>query len=168
MNVTEAMNVLNLSGTVTQAEIKKAYKIASIKYHPDRNLAGAEMMVVINAAYDHLKSLGDTVTMASDAHAYDYGNEFHQILNELIKLDGLNIEVCGNWIWVTGETKRHKDKLGRNSGIGLFYSGKKKAWYYRPEEYRSRNRLSMDMTEIRDKHGSQKIKSRQVFRVEGL
>lgn len=168
MKVTDAMNILNLSGTVTQAEIKRAYKVASIKYHPDRNLAGAEMMKAVNSAFDYLKTLGDPVSMDSNDRAYDYGKELNEILNQLLKLEGLIIEVCGNWIWVTGETKKHKEQLKRNGGIGLFYARKKKAWYYRPEDYKSKNRRTMDMDDIREKHGSQRFKSNQGYRAQVL
>ncbi|MBV7300729.1 J domain-containing protein [Enterovibrio paralichthyis] len=162
MNVTDAMNLLNISGTVTQAEIKKAYKAASIRFHPDRNPAGAEMMKAINAAYDYLKGLGDSVTMQADAKAYDFGEELSQVLNQLLELNGITIEICGNWIWVTGDTKPHAKRLGRKEGgIGCYFSKKKTAWYYRPDEYKSRSRSSMSLDEIRVAHGS------EVYRGEG-
>ena len=63
MNINEALNLLNLSQNVTKEEIKKAYKKMAIKYHPDRNPAGAEVMKAINAAFEFLSGLdGDTFT----------------------------------------------------------------------------------------------------------
>lgn len=161
MNKTDAMNILAISGTVTQAEIKKAYKAASLKYHPDRNPAGIEMMKAVNAAYEFLSGLQDDVTMDSGANAYDYGDELNEVLNELMKIPGINIEVCGNWIWVTGDTRPHAKKLGskERGGLGLFFAKKKIAWYYRPEEYKSRSRQSVSMDEIRVRHGSSVYKS---------
>nr|ATZ71600.1 DnaJ-like protein [Enterobacter sp. HP19] len=51
MNIQEALNVFGLSGDVTEADIKKAFKRLSLKYHPDRNPElGGEMMKMINAA----------------------------------------------------------------------------------------------------------------------
>ena len=29
-------------------------------------------------------------------------------LNAMVGLDGLDIEVCGAWVWVSGETYKHK------------------------------------------------------------
>lgn len=161
MNTTDALNLLNLSGTVSQADIKKAYKSASIRFHPDKNAAGAEMMKAINAAYEHLKALdSDTVTMEADAKAYDFGEELSRVLNQLLELAGINIEICGNWIWVTGDTKQHAPRLGRKEGgIGCYFSKKKAAWYYRPAEYKSKNRgPAFSMDDIRGLHGSKSFK----------
>ncbi|HDX0987992.1 TPA: DnaJ domain-containing protein, partial [Pasteurella multocida] len=52
MNINEALNLLNLSQNVSKDDIKKAYKKMAIKYHPDRNPAGAEVMKAINAAFE--------------------------------------------------------------------------------------------------------------------
>lgn len=155
MNINDAFNLLNLSGTATQAEIKKAYKSASIKFHPDRNPAGAQMMIAINAAYDYLKQQGDTVTPQEGFQSNDYAEELNDVLNQLFALDGLELEICGNWVWISGDTKTHKDALGKN-GIGCYWAKKKKMWYYRPADYKSRGRGSWSMDEIRLEHGSQK------------
>ncbi|MFW9277789.1 DnaJ domain-containing protein, partial [Glaesserella parasuis] len=37
MNINEALNILNLAGTVNQDTIKKAYKKMANQFHPDRN-----------------------------------------------------------------------------------------------------------------------------------
>lgn len=157
MFVNDALNLLNLTSPVTQAEIKAAYKKASLKYHPDRNTAGAEMMKVINAAFECLKKLGDTVEAKEGFKEADSAEDYSEILNALHELDGLEIEICGNWIWITGDTRKHKGRLGRKEGgLGCFYSKNKKAWYYRPAEYKSFGRSGASMDEIRAKYGSEK------------
>jgi curved DNA-binding protein CbpA len=55
MNRQDAAKILSLNGTITSKDIKKAYRVAALKYHPDKNPAGEEMMKIINAAYDVLK-----------------------------------------------------------------------------------------------------------------
>lgn len=50
MTLQEALNVFNLSGTITTEAIKDAYKKLCLKYHPDRNPAGNDMMKLVNAA----------------------------------------------------------------------------------------------------------------------
>jgi hypothetical protein len=157
MNINDAFNLLNITDTASQAEIKKAYKASSLKYHPDRNPAGAQMMIAINAAYEFLKGLGDTVAPQEGFTASDYSEELNTVLNQLFVLDGLDIEVCGNWIWVSGNTKAHAKELGKN-GIGCYWSKKKSAWYYRPADYKSKGRGAWSMDEIRAEHGSNKPK----------
>ena len=43
MNRTEALNILKPSGN-DQESLKKAYRQASLKYHPDHNPDGLELM----------------------------------------------------------------------------------------------------------------------------
>ena len=155
MNINDALNLLNITGTATQLEIKKAYKAASIKFHPDRNPAGAQMMIAINAAYSFLKQLGDSVAPQDGFNANDYGDELNRVLNSLLALSGLEIEICGNWIWIGGDTKPHAKALGKD-GLKCFWAKKKKMWYYRPADYKSKGRGSWDMDTIRGTHGSEK------------
>ena len=163
MNINDAFNLLNLSETSTQEEIRKAYKAASLRFHPDRNPAGAQIMIAINAAYDFLKKLGDSVTPGDNFNATDYSEEMNRVLNQLFALDGLEIEICGNWIWITGNTKPHSAKLGRKEGgIGCYWSKAKTAWYYRPADFKSFGRGSMSMDEIRATHGTTKAYQKQL------
>lgn len=153
MNISDALNLLSLSSPSTQAEIKKGYKIASVKFHPDKNPAGAEMMVTINEAYSFLKELGDTVTANEDFKESNYAEELQNILNSLMALDGLVLELCSSWLWISGDTKKHAKALGKN-GLGLFYASKKQMWYYRPADYKSKSRKSTPMVDIRNTYGS--------------
>lgn len=155
MTLQEALNVFNLSGEITAESIKATYKKLSLKYHPDRNPAGNDMMKLINAAYEWLNRNADRISQgfSHTEGAYDYAEQFGGVLEQLRALDGLELEIIGNWIWITGETKANKEALKE---IGCRFSAKKVCWYFRPEEHRSRNnRKSHSMDEIRDMHGSQ-------------
>jgi hypothetical protein len=50
----EAMKILGLSGSYTPEDVKKAYKVASSKNHPDKG-GDTETMKSINVAYEKLK-----------------------------------------------------------------------------------------------------------------
>lgn len=155
MTLQEALNVFNLSGEITANSIKATYRKLSLKYHPDRNPAGTDMMKLINAAYEWLNRNMDRISegFSHTEGAYDYAAKFGDVLEQLRALDGLELEIIGNWIWITGETKANKEAL---KTIGCRFSAKKVCWYFRPEEHRSRNnRKSHSMDEIRDMHGSQ-------------
>ena len=57
MNIQQALNIFGLSGELTEQDVKKAYKQAALKFHPDKNRenpTAAEMMKAINTAYDFL------------------------------------------------------------------------------------------------------------------
>ncbi len=156
MNINDAFNLLNIKSPATQFDIRKAYKAASLKYHPDRNLAGQQMMIAINSAYDLLKNLGDEVKTDSKFTQTNYAEALNKVLNELLLLDGLILEICGNWIWISGSHKKHKSKLGKN-GLGCYWASKKKMWYYRPAEYKSSSRRSSSMESIRENYGSNPV-----------
>lgn len=70
------------------------------------------------------------------------------MIYNLITLDGLIIELCGAWIWLSGETRQHKDTL---KTLGCYWSKNKKMWYWRGIKYRSSNRRgAWDINKIRN------------------
>ena len=60
---------------------------------------------------------------------------FKDLIDELMRMDNIVIEVIGCFVWVTGETKPHKDKL---KALKFQWHTKKIAWYLKPEDYRKR------------------------------
>lgn len=72
----------------------------------------------------------------------------------MIGLAGISIEVCGAWVWVTGDTKDHKDTL---KAAGYWWAPKKTAWYFRPPDHKSRNKGEWDLDKIRDTYGSTSV-----------
>ncbi|MGL4927739.1 MAG: DnaJ domain-containing protein [Plesiomonas shigelloides] len=156
MNIQEALNVFGLNGDdLTEKHIKATYKKLALKYHPDRNPLGAELMKAINAAFEMLINNIDNLSkyQASEPEAcYNYGEELEAVLNTLNQLNGIIFEVIGNWVWISGETKTHKEALKE---LRCKWASKKKQWYYRPEEHRSRrNSKEHSIDEIRAKYGS--------------
>lgn len=156
MKIQDAFNILGVGdGHVTQEDITQAYRRACMKYHPDRNPAGLEMMKLINAAREALK---DFVSGESVGEGRDYGEKINAALNAIVGLC-LTIEVCGAWVWVTGDTKAHKDAL---KTAGFFWAPKKQAWYFRPEEHKCRHsRGKFTLDEIREKYGSEKYEEKR-------
>ena len=48
---------------------------------------------------------------------------------KLAELEGINIEESGNWVWISGETRQHKETLKK---LGCRWSKKRTAWYWKP------------------------------------
>ena len=75
-------------------------------YRLDRNSAGAEMMKIINAAYDQLKGYGSEIPSTGQGigttSCLEAANE---TLNAIIGLDGQEIEICV--VWFRGKTTAH-------------------------------------------------------------
>ena len=145
-------------GLTNEAEIKARYKELAKQFHPDRG-GCVETMKVINFQYEQVlngayQRSGKSITEIDELFKQDLA--MREKLNMILMLDDLIIEICGNWIWVTGETMQHKDTLKNN---GFFWACKKKAWYYRSEQFKSYgNRRNNTLDEIRFKHGSLAVK----------
>ena len=156
MNIQDALKVLGFNaGHVTSKDIKQAYRKAAQKYHPDRSPASLEMMQLVNAAYDVLRDVENGVEAKGDNH--DYGDLVNAALNAIMGL-GLTIEICGAWVWLTGNTKPHKEVL---KSAGFMWAPKKMQWYFRPDDFKSRNHKAWSMDEIRNRYGSDIIKNDQ-------
>lgn len=75
------------------------------------------------------------------------------VLEKLAGLAGITIEICGSWVWVSGDTYPVKDII---KAAGCFFSSKKKMWYWREEKEGWHGRRGgADMATIRLKYGSQ-------------
>ena len=167
MNHTDAAKVLNLNGEINPENVKKAYQRAAAKYHPDRNPGGTEMMKAVNAAYAVLKDYEGEL----EHEANLYGDELMEKLNAVMVIVGqsagkVKAEIMGAWIWVTGDTRPYSAQLNRKTGAGFSYASKKKAWYFRPDDYRSSSRGSYSLDDIRATHGSREAGAKYQTKLE--
>jgi len=90
-----------------------------------------------------------------------YGDELNAALNAIIGL-GLDIEICGSWIWVSGDTRPHRETL---KGAGFKWAPKKMMWKFRPAGWKSRSKGQYSIDQIREKHGSVSIRSKTYQRI---
>lgn len=155
MHTKDAAKILGLNSDITPDDVLKAYRTAAFKYHPDRNPGGEEMMKAVNAAYDALKDFTGNVEREAD----DYGEALNRMINVALDIKAksggsIHIELMGAWLWLTGNTKPYSHLLNRKTGAGFTFASKKKAWYFRPEDYKSRSRGSYSINDIRNKYGS--------------
>ncbi len=105
MKLLDSLNILSINqARVTYEEVKSAYRKACKKYHPDVNPAGLAIMKAVNEAFETLKQERFPLTIYGDQNFSDYGEALNQALNAIVHLAGINIEVCGSWVWVSGNT----------------------------------------------------------------
>lgn len=155
MNKFDACNILNIKGEINPQIVKLAYRQQMAKYHPDRNRAGLEMAQAINEAYEVLKDLEEKI---EPTKAYDYSEDLSEAINAIIDLEGIIIEICGSWVWVTGNTYSHKEIFKAN---GFKFGGAKKAWYFRPESEAGWRGGNYSLNDIRTRHGSHIVQKRE-------
>ena len=148
----------------TQEELKAAYRKLAKQYHPDLNpdTDTTAIMKEINAEYEYLfarvgntfrNSKGETYTKTTTETAEDFIN----IINMIIRFKGIEIELIGSWLWVTGDTKPYKDTLKE---LGFKWASKKSAWCWHQDEWK-RRRSNKSLAEIRMTYGSQVFKARE-------
>ena len=157
----------------TLEELRRQYKELLKKYHPDNPQGSTEACQEINAEYDRLfKVLKDKHESKSDKTAdstntkqseysknmYDWENDkaLREVLQKIINFDGIEIEIVGAWLWVSGNTYIFKDELKE---IGFKWASQKKQWYFHTDAYRKRSRKSLSMDDIRNYYGSTKVQT---------
>lgn len=142
----------------TLEELKKQYRTLAMKHHPDCGGNTADMQS-INAEYDilfeqlktvHTTATGDTYTATTN----ETPEQFKNIINRLIVLEGISIEIIGSWVWVTGNTYQHKEVI---KSLMFRWSNSKKAWYLHGDNYHKTSKKTFTLDEIRDLYGSQTI-----------
>jgi curved DNA-binding protein CbpA len=150
----------------TLEELKKLYRKLATEYHPD---AGGtdEAMKAVNAEYSllfeklkdvHTNAAGETYHKETD----ETPEQFINIINELIHMDGVTIEIIGSFVWVSGNTKPYKEILKEMS---FRWSQNKTAWYLAPEDYKRRSRKNYSLDEIRGMYGSREVETQPYSKV---
>ena len=123
-------------GFLTVEEIKIEYKRLARLHHPD--LGGdLETMKALNNAYEAaLKSCNGQKSRDSTgkSHTYRYDqtieNEIVEFIYAFLALEtGLSADLIGVWVWITGDTKPHRDAL---KALGCRWNPSRGCWYFRP------------------------------------
>jgi len=155
----------------TSEEVKSEYRRLCKQWHPDLGpkeeaATRTVKMQEINAAYAQASAVYRQEEMRSKARQYnrpeptqqDYADaaavdeRIRQAIEQIIMLEGLEIEICGLWVWVGGETKRHREALKQAE---YRWAPKKEKWYFAGVP--AGGFRSMEMDEIRQRYGSQRV-----------
>ena len=133
----------------TIEQLKVAYHRAARENHPDRGGDTATMQQ-INAEYAaRFEQLQRGATGAATAETPE---EFIQIINQLLTLSGLEVELCGRWVWIGGNTYPHREAL---KAAGCRWSKNKGRWYWHKDgDAGGWSRRRSSMPKIRAKYGS--------------
>ena len=144
----------------TLDELKKVYKHLAQKHHPDVGGDTATMQA-INAEYEErfeaLKRRQNEQA-AADAtgktHATtESAGDFIAIIDHLLRMDGIEVELIGRWLWISGDTKPHKEAL---KACGCRWSSQKKrwSWHYAEDGVKRHRSSGKSMDQLRMKYGS--------------
>lgn len=159
----------------TLEELRKQYKNLLKKFHPDCG-GSEEDCKAINLEYEKLfqwlKIHGESVKNNTGNGEKKTGKSdfdtvkdaaLRAVLARIIHLDGIEIEICGSWIWVTGNTYPVKEQLKESC---FNWSKAKKSWYWAgTDDFQRTRKHGTSMEYIRNKYGSETVKTEKVFRL---
>ena len=111
----EALTILQNPKPVPES-VRAAYRAAALKYHPDRG-GDLRQMQLVNIAYDLLRNIINVHGTWGQWH-YDKAAKTEPLTetikrayNKISHLPGIEIELCGTWLWVSGKTRAVKNEL---------------------------------------------------------
>jgi hypothetical protein len=142
-----------------QKAIKTRFRELVMIHHPDRGGDTATMQE-INAQYETAMRASYTEDEKT-SRSVDWWMEQEQAMMDVLAklahaglVDFLTVELLGVWLWVSGDTRPHKEAL---KACGLFWSKQKAAWYWRSPAHRvpRRNAPNGSLDELRSGFGSQ-------------
>lgn len=141
----------------TLDQLKAEYRRLAKKHHPDVG-GDTETMKEINRQYEAAFDRMNRRTAAdgtSKQHTGETAADFIRVIDALIRLKGITVELCGSWLWISGDTRPVKDQLKE---AGCRWASKKSMWYWRPADQAPvhRHRVA-SMDHIRSKYGSRII-----------
>lgn len=143
---------------LTLEELKKQYKELAKQHHPDMG-GTEEAMKQINNEYEQLFNILKTKANKSSNtkdHINETPEEYMNIINTLINLEGLVIEIVGSWIWLSGNTYPHKETIKE---LNFRWSKSRKRWYL-GELTGSKHYKKEKWENLIDKYGYNKIESK--------
>jgi DnaJ-class molecular chaperone len=178
MRLFDALKVFDIKdGILTKKEVKSIYRKLSKQYHPDKNpddKQAEEKFKAIGNAYEVIiKNYSFSETTLSDEEKeyqsksdffYIFDEEMERVYKEIMNLPDIEIELCGLWMWVGGQTYNVKKEL---KAAGLKFAHKKQMWFYKPEFYKCFNRKEFGMDEIRTSYGSNPLKTNKLRAIGG-
>lgn len=160
----------------TLEELRKQYKELLKKYHPDNPNGSTEATQEVNAEYDSLfkvlkdrherksEQTADTDKKSYEDMKYDFSEDekLREVLQSVIYLSDITIELCGCWLWISGNTYQHREELKEH---GFKYASKKKQWYWHGESFRKKGTKTLSMDDIRSYYGSTEVQTEEVKKI---
>lgn len=155
-------------------ELRSHYRELCLKFHPDKHSDNKEKwnQVFAEMYSEYEMFLGFFIpgenqrqerkekSSGTKAQTFDFESEtdIAKMVQDLMQYSGLIIEICGSWLWLTGETYRWRIEI---KGLGFRWQDKKKAWYFAGYEFTPHKAKIMDMKHIRARYGSFEIETGQ-------
>jgi len=159
--------LLNVQENETIEDITKRYKQLLKIHHPDQGGSDSDFIALQNeyksflenykyksTKYEEDNSTTETLNSLTDSMRKKVIEFLNQVYNY-----NITIELMGEWVWITGDTKSAKDIL---KNLGFKFSRKKTAWYYHEmENYKRYGKKPLSINDIRSRYGSSSLSKKE-------
>ncbi len=142
------------SGLTNLKDVRDMYKELCFRHHPDvSGYDSTEIMKQINIEYQRASEALAANEKFTDSELA-FNKLFQEKINALINIRNITIELIGNWLWITGETKENKELL---KSLEFSYAPIKKAWFFKSYSYKKKNGEQSNFDQMRFMFGSKII-----------
>lgn len=143
----------------TCEDVKQTYKRLAKQLHPDCG-GDAESFKAMSAEYERAFEAFKNIHTNAEGETYEKEStetpeRFKDIIDKVIHFDGVNVEIIGSWVWLTGNTMIYKDEI---KAAGFWWSKSKHAWYWNGSTEKTKRRGRYSMEGLRNKWGTQEVK----------
>ncbi len=152
----------------TLDEAKALFKTLAKSLHPDVNPDNPTATADFQSMLNQFQSFKPSKEKFKGEAEQWNGKQYAEIILQLLKIEGINITICGSWIWLDGETKPVKDQI-KEIECGEFmkrgFSGNKSQWYFSPKGYRKRSSKAHSFDDIKGYFGAETVNKNQPNRI---
>ena len=141
----------------TLEDVKKTYRELCFKYHPDITHDNGEQMKAINVEYEQAFNYfknNAPKTNDNKPNEFETPEQFKSIINSLVNMQGVNIDIVGCFIWLSGNTYPYKERLKE---IGFKWAKTKKCWFWHTPDYKQSKHKPLEMDKIKAKYGCNRV-----------
>ena len=153
-------------------DVKETFRDLAKKLHPDCGGDAEQfkkMMAEYTIIFKRLKNVhraaekkAEQAEQESHTEYTESPEEFADIISKVIYMDGVEIEIVGRWIWLSGNTYAYKDDI---KAAGFFWSSKHKKWYYNGGTKKSKKHSKLTFDQVKDLHGCKTVKTAKQARL---
>ena len=147
-------------------EAKHLYKKLVFQLHPDTS--GKDTKAEFQEMQNQFEAFRpSSEKFKGEFEKWDAG-EYSHIIQQLMMIPNIEIEICGSWIWLSGDTKPVKEQIKEvdiGESMKRGFSPKKKKWYFSPTGYRKRGGKEMSFEKIKEKYGYKKQASKRTQQI---
>ena len=169
-NKIKGVDYMKYFKNVTSIEkLKKQYRDLVLQYHPDLNKEDTtSIMQELNAEYNELFDKVKNSFVNADGKLYtkensENINDFKNIINKIITFKDCKIEVIGNWLWITGNTKYYKEIL---KNLKFKWINNKKAWAYHTDKYFKKTKNIYTLDDLRSSFVTVTVENKETEKIE--